>query len=127
MGFRSRDSGYEIAAQNVVAPQFIVSSISAAQTDTQLIAARSGFRMRVYSLFISSGSVLATSVQTLVFNSIGGATAALTGSIRPPGNDVVIWPYNPNGWFQTAAGDGLFLSTTATCLGIGIQAACIPV
>ena len=126
MGFRNRTSGYELANAQLVTPVNSVYSVTAAQDDTQLIAARSGFRMRVFSLAMTGTSADGGANNTTIFRSIGGATSALTGSITLPAAGLAL-PYNPNGWFQTASGDGLFMSIESASASLQISAACIPV
>ena len=126
MGFRNRTVGYELAANEVVTPANVAFSISAAQDDTQLVAAVANRRIRVYSLQCAFGGAASTSLNHVVFRSIGSATSAISGSMYF-GQGTKSWPYNPNGWMETAIGDGLFFSSSGVPDGGGsIQAACVP-
>ncbi len=71
---------------------------AAASGDNTLVAAVSGKRIRVLSLFlVASGAV------TVAFES-GASGTALTGDMNVGANGNVTMPFNPEGWFQTVAG-----------------------
>lgn len=70
----------------------------ASSGDNTLVAAVSGKKIRVHSLFlISAGTV------TVRFES-GASGTALTGQMSLVANGGFSLPYNPEGWFETAAG-----------------------
>lgn len=72
---------------------------AAASGDNTLVAAVSGKRIRVLSLFlVASGAV------TVAFES-GASGTALTGDMNVGANGNVTMPFNPEGWFQTVAGE----------------------
>ena len=125
MAHRDRDSGYELNEGLITVPANSVASITVAQQQTQLIAARSGFSMRVLSLAATSGSVEAGSLQKLIFQSIGAATSALTGTLYVPAAGIT-WGYNPNGWFQGASGAAVFFSAQFASGSLQVSACCIP-
>ena len=126
MGFRNRTAGYELAANEVVTPASVAFSLSVAQDDTQLVAAVANRRIRVYALQGAFGGASSTSLNHVIFRSIGSATSAISGSMFF-GQGAKVWPYNPNGWMQTDVGDGLFFSSGGAPLGGGsILAACVP-
>lgn len=71
---------------------------AAASGDNTLVAAVSGKRIRVVSLFlVASGAV------TVAFES-GASGTALTGDMNVGANGNIVMPFNPEGWFQTVAG-----------------------
>ena len=85
-------------------------SIAAATTDGALIAAVAGKKIRVVSLVISPGTTATVST----FNSKpAGAGVAISAPIYPAANQVVPLPFNPAGWFETASGEGLTVTTSA--------------
>jgi hypothetical protein len=70
----------------------------AASGDNTLVAAVTGKRIRVLSLFL-----IASSGVTVRFES-GASGAALTGQmVLSAAGDGVVLPFNPAGWFETAA------------------------
>ena len=70
----------------------------AASGDNTLVAAVPGKKIRVLSfLLVSAGTV------TVRFES-GASGTALTGQMTTAVNSVIAAPYNPGGWFETAAG-----------------------
>ena len=124
MAHRGRDSGYELNEGLITTPVNFVSSITVAQDQTSLIAARSGFSTRILSLAATSGSVVAGSLQKLIFQSIGAATSALTGTLYVPAAGLT-WPYQPNGWFQGASNSAIFFSAQMGSGSLQVQACCI--
>lgn len=75
----------------------------ASSGDNTVVAAVAGYRIRVTSLFlVAAGAV------TVRFESAAGGTA-LTGVMTVAANGILVLPYNPDGWFQTVAGELLNL------------------
>lgn len=80
---------------------------AAAIGDNTIVAAVTGKRIRVTSLFmVAAGAVTAR------FESAAGGTA-LTGQMVMAANGVLSLPHNPAGWFETAAGQLLNLELSA--------------
>ncbi len=75
--------------------------------DNTIVAASSGRRIRVLALFLVSGG--ATTVR---FESGAGGTA-LTGQMDLVAQSTVVLPFNPSGWFETAAGELLNMELSA--------------
>ena len=76
--------------------------------DNTLVAAVTGKRIRVLSLYlVASGGAI-----TIRFESGAGGTA-LSGQMAFLANGVLSLPYNPAGWFQTAAAVLLNLELSA--------------
>ena len=73
-------------------------SIAAASTgDNTLVAAVVGKKIRVLSLVL-----LSTANQTVRFES-GASGTALTGQMELAADAALVLPFNPEGWFETAA------------------------
>lgn len=69
----------------------------ASSGDNTLVAAVTGKHIRVHSLFlVAAGAV------TVRFES-GASGTALTGQMTMAANGVLVLPFNPAGWFETAA------------------------
>jgi hypothetical protein len=81
--------------------------IAASQTDSALIAAVAGTKLRVHAFAVSCGAT----PSTVVFNSkpAGAGTA-----VSPIFNNSISMPeLQPGGWFETVSGEGLSVSTGA--------------
>ena len=75
-----------------------LASIAAASSgDNTLVAAVTGKKLRVLSLVLVS-----TAKQTVRFES-GASGTALTGQMEVAANAALVLPFNPEGWFETAA------------------------
>ena len=81
-------------------------SVAASQTDSVLIAAVAGKKIRVIAAFVSCGAT----PSTVQFNSkpAGAGTA-----IGPVINNSISLPECQSGWFDTKLGEGLTVSTGA--------------
>lgn len=87
-------------------PQYAVIS-AASSGDNTLVAAVTGKKIRVLSFFFScAGAVVVR------FESNAGGTA-LTGVMSRAGSGWASASFNPEGWFQTAAGQLLNLELSA--------------
>ncbi len=84
----------------MVGSELQYASVDAAGSgDNTLVAAVSGRKIRVLSLFlVASGAV------TVAFESDASGTA-LTGDMQVGANGNIAMPFNPEGWFQTVAGE----------------------
>lgn len=120
MPYKNRNTGWELQDGNVVTVTRSAYTISATQEDTSLVAAVPGRRIRVLALALVSGASVGVATcdnraNHVVFRSIGSATSALTGSIdlssSGPLTASYVLPYCPVGWFQTAVGDALYVSS----------------
>ncbi len=86
-----------------------LSSIAvAASGDNTIVAAVTGKKLRVLSLVLVS-----TAKQTVAFESGAGGTA-LTGDMELAANAALVLPFNPEGWFETAASALLNLELPGT-------------
>lgn len=77
---------------------------AATSGDNTLVAAVTGKKLRVLAAFFT---MTGTAV-TIRFESGAGGTA-LTGQMTPAQGQTIVLPYNPHGWFETAAGSLLNL------------------
>jgi hypothetical protein len=89
--------------------------VDQAATATLVAAQAAGVKIRVVSLFLVS-----TAANALTFKSAAGGTA-VTGAMALPANGSLVLPFNPQGWFETAAAALLELSLSgATQVSGGI-------
>ena len=86
-------------------PKFAV--VNAAVGDNAIVAAVTGKKIRVLS-----GLLVAGAIGTVRFESAAGGTA-LTGIMVCVASNVLPFPFNPLGHFETVAGQALSLETTA--------------
>jgi hypothetical protein len=91
-------------------------NVAVSQTDSSLVAAVTGKKLRVIALFVS-GAGTATNV---TLNSKGaGAGTAISPLIASGVNTQTVLPYLENGWFETNAGEALTVTTgTGSTTGI---------
>jgi len=85
-------------------PGFPVRYHSSANADSaDLVAAVTGAKIRVMSMIVSMASGGTYKLQT-------GATTDITEAVTTAAGQLfVVWPYNPMGWCETAAGEKLNL------------------
>lgn len=94
--------------------QFAV--ISQAATATLVAAQAAGVKIRVVSL-----QLVSTAANGLTFKSGAGGTG-ITGAMALPANGSLVLPFNPAGWFETAAATLLELALSgATQVSGSIQ------
>lgn len=77
---------------------------AATSGDNTLVAAVTGKKIRVLAVF----AVMTGTAITIRFESGAGGTA-LTGQMQPSQGGGFVLPFNPVGWFETAAGELLNL------------------
>ena len=77
---------------------------AATSGDNTLVAAVTGKKIRLISMF----AIMTGTAVTIRFESGAGGTA-LTGQMTPSQGGGFVLPYNPGGWFETAAGSLLNL------------------
>lgn len=65
--------------------------------DNQLLAAQTGLKIRVVSLFLVSAGTVSVRFES------GADGTALTGQMPLVANTGFVLPFNPTGWFETAA------------------------
>lgn len=89
--------------------------IATSAADTALVAAVTGRKIRVHALALT----LSGGNGSYRFESGSGGTA-LTGTMDALADTVNIWPWNPAGWFETAAGSLLNLELTTVTDSDGV-------
>jgi hypothetical protein len=100
----------------LAAPKFAFATVTAAATDTAIVAAVSGRRIRVLDVKLTT-TVAATGI---TFNTKpSGAGVAITPAFTVA-VDVVSFGFNQLGHFQTSVGEGLS-ATTGAGNSIGVQ------
>lgn len=80
---------------------------AASNGDNTIVAAATGKKIRVHALFLVSGGTV-----TVRFES-GASGTALTGQMSLVANSGFVLPFNPAGWFETAASTLLNLELSA--------------
>jgi hypothetical protein len=101
-------------------------SIAASQTDSVLVAAVAGRKIRVVAFLINQGDTTASAV---TFNSKGsGAGTAVFPALKYGANGGTTSPELRDGWFETIAGEGLTVTTGAgSTTGVGVVYALVSV
>lgn len=85
-------------------PKFAIVSVASAATDTAIVAAVAGKKLRVLSYTLSA----AGTITAFQFNSKpGGAGTIKSGILNLPANTAVPTYFSPLGHFETVAGEGL--------------------
>ena len=85
-----------------------IANIAASQTDSSLVTAVAGKKIRVIGLAMVSGNT-ATNV---TFNTKpSGSGTAITPLFANAANGGLVLPLNENGWFETTVGQGLSVTT----------------
>jgi hypothetical protein len=82
-------------------------SIAASQTGSAFVAAQAGSKIRVTAVVINQGD---TTPSTVTFLS---ASTAKTPALKGPANGGFVLPFNESGWFETAEGEALNVTTGA--------------
>lgn len=92
-------------------------AIAASATDSNLVSAVTGKKIRVLSFLLNQGD---TTPSTVTFNSKpGGAGTAISPAFKTAANGVVDVALNPRGWFETNASEGLTVTTgTGSTTGV---------
>jgi len=111
-------SDHLISNGQLVVPKFAFANVAASQTDSSLVAAVSGKRIRVINYTMVAGST-ATNV---TFNSKGGGAGTAITSLKANAANGGAAPGEAlKGHFQTAVGEGLTVTTGAgSTVGIDI-------
>jgi hypothetical protein len=86
-------------------------AVAASQTDSVLVAAATGKKIRVHGFTINHGDTTASAV---TFNSKGsGAGTAKTAPYKGPANGGFVAPESKGAWFETNVGEALTVTTGA--------------
>jgi hypothetical protein len=99
-------------------PKFAFANVAASATDSALVAAVALKKIRVLALYAIAGGTQTN----LTFNSKpGGAGTAISPLLANAQNGGEVLGFNPSGWFETTAGQGLSVTTgTGSATGIGV-------
>lgn len=82
-------------------------NVAASQTDAAVVAAVGGKKIRVLGLALVCGGPVTFNTKP------GGAGTAISATFSPSVSGVIVLPETPAGWFETAAGEGLSVTTGA--------------
>ena len=93
-------------ASTTVTPKYFSETVAAADTDEELIAAVAGKKLRIVALVAQCG---ATGTD-MTFES---STTTRKHKIPAGANGGQVLPFNPSGWFETAVGESLTVTTGA--------------
>ena len=86
-------------------------SVAASQTDSNVVTAITGKKIRVVAFIINQGD---TTPSTVTFNSKGsGAGTAIFPALKAAANGTIAVPDCASGWFQTNVGEALTVTTGA--------------
>lgn len=89
---------------------YAILNVAASQTDTSIIAAVTGKKIRVTGW----GAVCGAVATNLTFNSKGiGAGVAITPLFANGANGGEVFGFNPMGWFETVSSEALTVTTGA--------------
>jgi hypothetical protein len=92
-------------------------NVSASQTDSEIVAAVTGRRIRVLAVVLLCGAT----ATTITFNSKGsGAGTAITFQFQNAANSGAVLGDNEKGWFETSLSEALTV-TTGTGSTTGVQ------
>lgn len=84
-------------------------TVAASTTDSELVTAVTGRKIRVRSVVINQGDTTPSSVQ---FNSDDGDTStAISPAFKAAANGGFVMNDNPQGWFETESGEALTVTT----------------
>ena len=111
-------SGLAYDANGVaLTPKFAKAAIASATTDGAVVAAVASKKIRVLGFILSPA---ATATACTFTTKPGGAGTAISAVMTVVANTLSSPGYNPLGWFETSAGEGLSL-TTGTGSTVGVQ------
>ena len=105
-----RGNSYQTEAGTWINVNRALANVAASQTDSSLVAAVAGKKIRVIFLIAKAGATATVAT----FNSKGaGAGVAISAAFANGANGDVTLPYNKDGWFETTAGEALTVTTGA--------------
>ena len=100
-------SGYVQLRPNLQVPIKYAVIDAAVNGNNTLVAAVTGSKIRVVSLFYLAAGTVTVTFQT------GASGTAITGGMQHTAQTGVVLPFNEDGWFQTVASALLNLSLSA--------------
>ena len=102
----------------LLTPKFAFVNVAASQTDSSVVAAVTSKKIRILALYAVAGAT----ATDLTFNTKpAGAGSAISAKFANSANGGEILPFSSIGWFETASGEGLAVTTGAgSTTGIGV-------
>jgi len=95
---------------NILPVKRAFANVSQSQTDSALVTAVAGYKLRVIAVVAIAGAT----ATDLTFNSKpSGSGVAISPKFANGVNGGEVLPFNPHGWFETATGEGLSVTTGA--------------
>jgi predicted aconitase with swiveling domain len=86
-------------------------NIAAGTTDSSLVAAVTGYKIRILAVLLNHGD---TTPSAVTFNSkSGGAGTAISPLLKGPANGGFVVPYSKQGWWESISGEGISVTTGA--------------
>lgn len=99
-------------------PKFAFANVAASQTDSNIVTAVTSKKIRVLAAYFVAG---ATATNVTFNTKPAGAGSAISALFADSANGGAILPFCPVGWFETASGQGLTVTTGAgSTTGIGV-------
>lgn len=103
-------SGALFDGSNWVQVKRAFANVTASQTDSNVITAVAGKRLRVLAIVLSPGGT----ATVITFNTKpSGAGSAVSPAFAQGINIPIVLPFNKDGWFDTNGGEGLTVTTGA--------------
>jgi hypothetical protein len=90
--------------------KYAFADVAAAQTDSPIVAAVAGFKIRVHQILINCG---ATATTARFKSKPGGGGSNISPLFQPAANGGFTAPESDAGWFETVSGQGLAVDTGA--------------
>jgi hypothetical protein len=87
-------------------PKFFSATVAASSTDASLVAAVAGKKLRIISLAVQCGA-------TATDATFESSTTTRKHKVPAGANGGQVLPFNPVGWFETAVGESLTVTTGA--------------
>ncbi len=101
-----------------IGQQFAFANVASGSTDTSLVTAVVGIKIRVIALVM----VTAATATNVTFNTKpSGSGTAISCLFANGANGGAVLPFNPAGWFETNVGEGLTVTTgSGSTTGISV-------
>lgn len=97
----------------------VFKNTAASTSDDSYVAAVPGARIRVTAISAVTGG---TATQVTFKSKPSGSSTAISPNYTFGANGGMVLPYNPDGWFDTAKGEGLTVTTgTGSTTGINVS------
>ena len=103
-------SDYVMVGGVQLTPKFALANVAASQTDSAVVAAVTAKKIRVLAVIALTG---ATATNVTFTTKPAGSGTAISALFACGSNQGFALGFNPVGWFQTNAGEGLSVTTGA--------------